>query len=131
MCSRGKRAQRSHSMQPSRAHRSRPFLVDTQDIVISVDLGYKPVIEDGHNAVPNPYSREGMAQQAPMTDNTPMYKDANIERLYSQLKADVDDSETQGVKDPYSGTTGATQGKQFEDPTTRVLSDKEIRTISK
>jgi hypothetical protein len=38
-----------------------------------------------------------------------MYEDADMERLYSHPKADVGDSETQGVDyDPYSGTTGAT-----------------------
>ena len=131
MSSWGKRARGLHSVQPSHAQKSRPFLVDTQDIVIGVDLGYRPVIEYDHNAVPNPYSRKGMAQQAPMTDNTPMYEDFDMELLYSQPEANVDDSETQGVEDPHSGTTGSTQGEQFEDPATRVLHDKEIWTVSK
>ena len=60
-----------------------------------------------------------------------MYEDADMKRLYSQPEADVDDSETQGVQDPHSGTTGATQDEQFEDSITRVLRDKKIQTISK
>jgi hypothetical protein len=77
--------------------------VDTQDIVGGADLGYRPVIEDDHNVVPNPYSREDMAQQMCPMDDTPMYKDADMEWLYSHPKADVSDNETQGVKDPHNG----------------------------
>ena len=62
-------------------------------------------------------------------DDTPRYEDADMEWLYSHSEADVGDSGTHGLDDPHSGT-GATQGEQFEDPTTRVLLDKEIWTIS-
>jgi hypothetical protein len=118
-------------VQSSRACRSGPFLMDTQDIITGADLGYRPVIEDDHNAVPNPYSREGMTQQMGHIDDTPMYEDADMERLYSQPKANVGDSETQGVEDPHNGITSATQGEQSEDLATQVLCDKEIQTISK
>ncbi|KAE8038682.1 hypothetical protein FH972_011163 [Carpinus fangiana] len=104
--------------------------MDTQDIVTGADLGYRPLIEDDHNTIPNPYSREGMAQQMGHMDDIPMYEDADIEWLYFQPEADVGDSETQGVENPHSGTTGATKGEQSEDPAARVLRDKEIRTIN-
>ena len=48
----------SHSVQPSPAHGSKQFVVDTQDIVSGENLGYRPVLEVDHNALPNPYSRE-------------------------------------------------------------------------
>ena len=72
-----------------------------------------------------------MAQGTSYIDDTPMYEDANMERMYSHPEVDVGDNKAQGVEDSHSGTTGATQGEQSEDPTTRVLRDKEIRTISK
>jgi hypothetical protein len=129
MRSRGKRAHESDSVQPSRRRVPAPFFVDTEDIVSGADLGYRPEIV---NDVPNPYSREGMAQQMGLMDDTPMYEDADMEQLYSHPEADVGDSEPQGCdEEPHSGTTGATQDGQVEDPATRVLRDKEIRTISK
>ena len=131
MSSRGKRARGSHLVQPSLMHRSRQFLVDTQAIVTEQNIGYRPVFEDDHNAGHNPYSRKAMAQGTSHMDDNLMYENADIEQMYSHPKVDVGDSETQGVEDPHSGTTGATQGEQFEDPATRVLRDKEIRTISK
>ena len=138
MSSRGKRARGSHSVQPSLMHRSRQFLVDTQAIVTEQDIGYRPMFEDDHNAGHNPYSREAMAQGTSHMDDTPMYEDADMEQMYSHPEVDVGDSETQGVdsetqgvEDPHSGTTGATLGEQSEDPATRVLRDKEVRTISK
>jgi hypothetical protein len=128
MRSRGKRAHESDSVQPSRRRLPAPF-VDTQDIVTGADLGYRLEIV---NDVPNPYSREGMARQMGLMDDTPMYEDADMEQLYSHLEADVGDSEPQGCdQDPHSVTTGATQDEQVKDPATRVLRDKEIRTISK
>ncbi|KAE8099637.1 hypothetical protein FH972_017602 [Carpinus fangiana] len=70
-----------------------------------------------------------MAQQMGDMDDTPRYEDVDMEWLYSHSEADVGDSRTHGLDDPHSGT-GATQGEQFEDPATRVLRDKDIRTIS-
>jgi hypothetical protein len=64
--------------------------VDTHEIASGVDLGYRPEIV---NDVPNPYSRDGMAQQMGLTDDTPMYEDADMEQLYSHPEADVGDSE--------------------------------------
>jgi hypothetical protein len=104
--------------------------VDTQDIVSGENVGYKLVLEVEQNAVPNPYSQEGMTQQMSYIDDTPIYEDTDMERLYSHNKADVGDSETQGLDNSHSETS-ATQGKQSKDPTTRVLRDREIRTISK
>jgi hypothetical protein len=128
MSSRGKRAHGSDSVQPPRRRVPAPF-VDTQDIASGVDMGYRPEIV---NDVPNPYSRDDMAQQMGFMDDTPMYEDADMEQLYSHLEADVGDSEPQGCdQDPHSGTTGATRDEQSQDPATRVLRDKEIQTISK
>jgi hypothetical protein len=79
------------------------FEVDTQDIVCGENVGYRPVLEVEHNAVPNPYSWEGMAQQMGYMDDTPRYEDTNMEQLYSYNEANVGDSETQGVDDPHSG----------------------------
>ena len=62
-------------------------------------------------------------------DDTPKYKDANIEWLYSHSKANVGDSGTHGLDDPYSGAS-AMQGEQSEDLATQVLRDREIWTIS-
>jgi hypothetical protein len=106
-------------------------MVDTQDIVIRANLGYRPIIDE-HDVVPNLYSREGMARQMGCMDDTPKYEDVDMKRLYSHTDGDVGDNETQGPEDPHrhSGAS-ATQGEQSEDPTTRVLRDKEIRTISK
>ena len=63
-------------------------------------------------------------------DHAPTYDDADMKHLYSHNEADVEDSETQGLDDLHSGV-GATQGEQSEDPATRVLHEKELRTISK
>jgi hypothetical protein len=108
MSSRGKRAQGSHSVQPSPVHGFGQFLVHTQDIIGGENLGYRPVLEVDHNAVPNPYSQEGMAQHTSYMDDTPRYEDADMEWLYSHHEVDVGDSETQGVDNPHSGTIGAT-----------------------
>jgi hypothetical protein len=112
-------------VQLSPAHGSEQFVVDTQDIISGENLGYKLVLEVDHNTVPNPYSRDGMAQQMSYMDDTPRYEDANMERLYSHHEANMGDNETQGVDDPHSGT-GATQGEQSKDPATQVLRDREI-----
>ncbi|KAE8056077.1 hypothetical protein FH972_012875 [Carpinus fangiana] len=69
-----------------------------------------------------------MTQQMGYMDDTFIYEDADMERLYSHNDADVGDNETQGSDDPQSGT-GATQGEQSKDPATRVLRDRELRTI--
>ena len=62
MSSRGKRARGSHSVQSSPAHGFGQFEMDTQDIVSGENLGYRPVLEAKHKAIPSPYSRESMAQ---------------------------------------------------------------------
>ena len=41
---------------------SAQFLVDTHDIVTDQNIGYRPILEEEQGVVPNPYSREGMAQ---------------------------------------------------------------------
>jgi hypothetical protein len=104
-----KRARGSHSVQQFPAHGSRHVEVDTQAIVTGDNVGYRPVLEVEQNAVPNPYSREGIAHMGYM-DHTPIYKDADMERLYSHNEADVGDSETQGPDNPHSRTS-ATQGE--------------------
>jgi hypothetical protein len=70
------------------------FLVDTQDIISGENIGYRQVLEVDHNAIPNPYSQEGMEHRTSHVDDTPMCEDANIERLYSHPEANVGDSET-------------------------------------
>jgi hypothetical protein len=87
------------------------------------------MLEVEQNPVLNPYSLEGMTQMGYMDDIT-RYEDADVEWLYSHNEVDVGDNETQGLNDPHNGT-GATQGKQSKDPATRVLRDREIRTINK
>jgi hypothetical protein len=87
------------------------------------------MLEVEQNPVLNPYSLEGMTQMGYMDDIT-RYEDADVEWLYSHNEVDVGDNETQGLNDPHNGTS-ATQGKQSKDPATRVLRDREIRTINK
>jgi hypothetical protein len=52
MSSRGKGARGSHSVQPSPVHGFGQFLVHTQDIIGGENLGYRPMLEVDHNAVP-------------------------------------------------------------------------------
>ena len=126
MSSQGKRARGSHLVQPSPVPRSGQFLMDTQDIVTDQNIEYRPVFQVDHNAGHNPYSQEGMAQGTNHMDDTHMYEDADLEWMYSHPEVDVGDNEAQGVEDPHSGTTGATQGEQSEDLAIQVLCDKEI-----
>jgi hypothetical protein len=63
-------------------------------------------------------------------DHTLTYNDADMERLYSHNETNVGDSETQEPNDLHGGI-GTMHGEQFEDPTTRELGSKELRTISK